>query len=39
MRNVTVHDYGRVELETVWDAATLHLPIQAAQLSRENTEG
>ncbi len=26
MRNVVVHDYGNVDLETVWDAATKDIP-------------
>jgi uncharacterized protein with HEPN domain len=26
MRHVLIHDYGRIDLERVWDVATTHVP-------------
>lgn len=35
MRNVIVPNYGRVDAEIVWGAATTHLPMLAARLPKE----
>jgi uncharacterized protein with HEPN domain len=32
MRNRVVHDYGQIDLEIVWEAAALHLPLVRDEL-------
>jgi uncharacterized protein with HEPN domain len=33
MRDKLVHDYMGVDLETIWDAATIHLPVLKSRLA------
>lgn len=32
MRNRIVHDYGQIDLEIIWETASLHLPLVRAEL-------
>ena len=39
MRNRLAHEYDNIDLETVWEAATIHVPILANAVARLLNQG